>query len=547
MSYIINEEPCLVKSGQGFSVSYKDKLLYSKYNPQKNIQTIIENINILEGTLILCISPVLEYGLEELAKKLPNNSLMLGCEIDEKLFDIAKKQSENLLCTKENKFILLPPNEVFELPERLCKKRQNANGIPLPELGSFKRVIKIEFSAGFTFNKDFYENLFTACRNSISQFWKNRITLIKFGRRYSSNIFKNLSFLFEVQTLPKISKPILVCAAGESAWETLKYVKTIRNNICLIVTDVLLPTLKDFNICADFVICEESQQIIAQAFTGCKNSFKTLICSLTSCPSLPKKRNAIFYLSMFCEANFLNKIKSNSIVKTQIPPLGSVGLSAIHLALLMRSSNSVPVFFSGMDFSFSLGKSHVKLSMHDKKRRSTSNRIHSFYFVANEWLKITGKDGNQVFSNKIMISYAELFEYMFAKSKNLFDCGKTGINLGIKQLSIEKIKEYFSDKNDKSLYSSEERLPNKNAIKMLEEELSALIKLRNILTGKEKIPQESLEKTIMNILKEREYLYLHFPDGYKPSCEKQFLNRVRIEIDYFIKVIKNSLNYAKTE
>ena len=37
MANIAQEKPCLVSTTQGFSVSYKDKLLYSKYNPSKDI------------------------------------------------------------------------------------------------------------------------------------------------------------------------------------------------------------------------------------------------------------------------------------------------------------------------------------------------------------------------------------------------------------------------------------------------------------------------------------------------------------------------------
>lgn len=544
------EEPCLVDTRQGFSVSYKNKLLYSKYNPKKSIEEIVESYKILEGTLILCISPILEYGLEELAKKLPKNCLMIGCEADKKLFKFAEEKTKNLSCSKEKKFILLDYKELFDLPLKLNKEQNSLTGFNFLKPGFFKRVIKIEFSAGSIFYKDFYERLFMACRDSVSQFWKNRVTLIKMGRKYSSNIFKNLSFTSKNQALPQINKPIVVCGAGESALETLKYVKPIQDKLCIIATDVLLPTLKELNMCADYAVCEEAQAIIANAFTGCKNNFKTLICSLSSCASIPKKNDSLFYLSIFCESNFLNRIKSKNFTVSELPPLGSVGLSAIYLALLIRGSKDVPIFFSGMDFSFSLGFSHVKLSMHDKKRRSISYRLEPFYFVPTALpqtcLKTIGKDGKYVFSSKIMLSYAELFRYTFSKSENLFDCGKTGISLGIKQTSIEKIREYFyTEKSLQDTYfkSAKKNEQGENWIDFLKEELAALSRLKNILTGKKVIPQKDVDATIMSILKQREYLYIHFPDGYAPSCEKQFLNRVRIEIDYFIKIIKVELNF----
>jgi hypothetical protein len=62
-------KPCLVETSQGFSVKYNERFLYSKYNPEKNILQIVENISILPGTLILCFSPLLGYGINKLIQK----------------------------------------------------------------------------------------------------------------------------------------------------------------------------------------------------------------------------------------------------------------------------------------------------------------------------------------------------------------------------------------------------------------------------------------------------------------------------------------------
>ena len=53
------------------------------------------------------------------------------------------------------------------------------------------------------------------------------------------------------------------------------------------------------------------------------------------------------------------------------------------------------------------------------------------------------------------------------------------------------------------------------------------------------------KEEIKEILKEREYLYLHFPDGYSLSMETQFLKRIRAEIDFFLKDINSSLKELK--
>ena len=64
-------KPCLVKTERGFSVAYRNHFLYSKYNPARNILSIIEKTEVLPGSIILCFSPVLNYGLKELSEKLP--------------------------------------------------------------------------------------------------------------------------------------------------------------------------------------------------------------------------------------------------------------------------------------------------------------------------------------------------------------------------------------------------------------------------------------------------------------------------------------------
>ena len=47
----------------------------------------------------------------------------------------------------------------------------------------------------------------------------------------------------------------------------------------------------------------------------------------------------------------------------------------------------------------------------------------------------------------------------------------------------------------------------------------------------------SLNGQLYALLAGREYLYLHFPDGYRVSTDTAFLKRVRAEADFFLKQI----------
>lgn len=531
-------KPCLVKTERGFSVNYKNHLLYSKYNPERNILSIIEKTEFLPGTIVLCFSPVLKYGLEALAAKLPENCLMLGIEAEPELYKISDAESKELECRKNSIYKLVPPEEIFGLPKKIEEICQN---------GKFRRVVYIEFSAGFSLNSNLYIQIFEACRNSLSQFWKNHITLVKFGRKYCANLLRNLRLVPQSIEKIKVCKPIIVAGAGESAVETLKKIKGNGklSDFFIIAVDAALKTLKALKIRPDAAVCEEAQAVIARAFTGCKD-FRYFFASTTSANSAARifPEKTIFYTPIFAKTGFLEKLEKNGILKFIQEPLGSVGLSATQIALTIRESQNVPVFVTGLDFSYSIGKTHAENSFHDAARRASSTKIHSFEnFSAafgSDSIKICGKNGKTAITTTALSGYAKLFEYKFSGTKNLFDAGKSGIALGLTQKFPEQVSETFL-KNKKE--TEEFLLRNKDSgisekiKKWLAAEKKALNELKSIFTGKIQLSENERTEKIKSLLKDREYLYIHFPDSYNMDFSQSFLNRIRIETDYFLKII----------
>ena len=123
--------------------------------------------------------------MAELLQKLPENCLAILCEAEQTLYDFS--ETEGCLKTTDGGVLKIPPEKLSELPIEIYN---------LAKFGLYKRVIRLDFSAGIQFNSDFYNRLFSACSESLMTFWKNRITLTKFGRRYSKNLFENLHYLF---------------------------------------------------------------------------------------------------------------------------------------------------------------------------------------------------------------------------------------------------------------------------------------------------------------------------------------------------------------
>ena len=70
---------------------------------------------------------------------------------------------------------------------------------------------------------------------------------------------------------------------------------------------------------------------------------------------------------------------------------------------------------------------------------------------------------------------------------------------------------------------------------------NALEELKDLFTyadsskfRKKEIP---LETQVDELIKNREYLYIHFPDAVGATNQQSFYNRIRIELDFFLKEI----------
>lgn len=542
-----NNKPCLVKAREGFSVIYKDKYLYSKYDPQKNINQIINNLEILPSSLIFCTSPLLCYGIELLQQKLKENCLIIAYEEEKELHDITIKSYNNLK-NKDN-FCLLNKKQINEFLEVL-----DNSSLKFMNKGPFKRVIKIDFSAAYLLNQKVYEKYFINIQNIISQFWKNRLTLVQFGRRFSRNIFKNLVLLKESLPLTNlfntITDDIIIIGTGESSEETIKKIKESNKKYFIICVDASLRILKENNINVDIVVSEECQVVIKKSFIGCKNYATSSVSGLTSCTNsvIKAANNNFWYIPVYCKTNFLKRIQNLNLVPF-IPPLGSVGLTALYIALLLRKSEEINIFITGLDFSYFAGKTHANASQANSFLLFNCNKLKSIYNLHSSFIN-TVKINKKLISTQNLINYAELFTYIASNKKNIFDLRNNGINLGLTKKDFSEVK----NKNDDLFYKKIKELNinykqnkdnlNKTSLILKEfytNEKKELEELKDILSNGQNINKEERDNKIKELIYSKEYLYLHFPDGIEFTNEISFLKRIRAEIDFFLKDINSAL------
>jgi len=79
-----------VQTERGMSVLYAGQYLFSRYDPEKTLRTLLDSLTFQSGTLILCFSPVLPFTVELIKKKLASqradNCFILGIEKDVHLY-----------------------------------------------------------------------------------------------------------------------------------------------------------------------------------------------------------------------------------------------------------------------------------------------------------------------------------------------------------------------------------------------------------------------------------------------------------------------------
>lgn len=571
---IAPEKPCLVSTERGFSLSYQGRFLYSKYAPDRAILGTIQNLTLLPGTLIIAVSPALWLGLDSLLEKLPENCFLLGVEFDEKLHDFAdselKKITENLDSEKKenllSKVALLPYSDndyiVNILSGEDFPSKNEASSI-LPHISTFRRAIPLEMSAGSQFNKEKYRDFASQAENTIASFWKNRITLTKLGRLYSRNLFKNLGNLSGAIDFRKLSRtvsqPIFVFGAGESIEETIQNISRSQLEKCFIIAvDAAAPALKAFGLRIDAIIAVEGQLAIEKAYIGASGKDSLIIADITSRPQVTRhrKKALTFFASKYTDSSFFKNLSCKAFFPPVIPPLGSVGLTAIHIAGLLRKNQNVPIFVSGLDFSFSLGRTHGKNTPAHIARLSAANRFSPAENYAAAFRAgakaIAGKNAIPVITDQALSGYALSFADFFKGMANLYDCGKQGLPLSIQEISSEKTRMYLETiEEERPAFTAEEdsapeeRKSNQSEIhSFLESEEKALNRIKELLMFGNDVASCScsLEDELTALISPREYLFLHFPDGYKcESHDISFLKRVRSQIDFFLKDIKNEL------
>jgi len=532
------------------------KTLLSGIDPVRRAERTADAVAVKDRTLYFCPSPLYGYGLDRLLERLAAeapDSAVLCVEADAELFELSCNSTAPSLARNKN----LRITNICEEAALCALVRESWGAL------KFRRLETVRLTGGWQLFPELYGSLCETLRREIASDWGNAMTLAKLGRLYIRNALVNLSLVPRFPSIEKLSfgePPVLVLGAGPSLDETLDALqRRFRESLRLpesrpfriICVDTCLGALKDRNISPDLAVILESQHWNLRDFTGCRN---WNVASAVDFSALPASARVLggegfLFMTPWTILRIFDRLKDAGLLPAVIPPLGSVGLTAVEIA---RRTSGGKIILAGIDFSFGLDKYHAraaaghraKLNAHTRFRGLLNAAAYASSFAA------VSKSALSVRTNRVMQNYRDLFEREFAHDTRLFDISGTGLPLGVKTLSMDEALSlldgdffYHEPSRTNTNIKEERELLTEKVLAFYDGEIARLKELRDILTGEAATHHGRLNALVY----ECDYLWAHFPDysgGRRPELEENssgtvsFLKRVRTEIDPMLRLIE---------
>jgi hypothetical protein len=443
------DEPLLKDTGRGCTVFYRGKNLYSASEPREAARRRAAAVSLQDRSLVLVPGLGLGYGLEVLLARLPAGSRLVAVETDPKLYALAASFS--------------PPRD----PRlTLCATRESAVAAAR-ELGlyRFRRVQVAGLCGSYQLDRAGYDALLQSLEEEIRLFWQNRITLAHMSRLWLRNLFTNLVTLSsggeapapqergDNRLLPRDSRlsppgalggarPILVAGAGPSLEAALPRIARVRDRLTLLAVDTALPVLAEAGLAPDWVYALEGQHYNLEDFLPFRDPALTLLCDLSSCPSVIRlfpRRQA--FATRFHPLALFDRLSAAGLLPPELPPLGSVGVTAVRAALSLTAG---PVLLAGLDFCYPGGRTHARGAPAHRRFLSACFRLvpvgmRGFEaLAARPRLRVAGKGGRRYSSDLVLSSYALQLFALARQSGRLYDLGVEGLETGAKLLRSDE-------------------------------------------------------------------------------------------------------------
>lgn len=514
-------DPLLVDTGRGFSLQYQGRWLYSARAPIDAPTRTAQALEVQTETLYVLPSPCLWYGVAELLDRLPASSAVLGLEAVDSLRRVA---DGHIPADSGSRVLLARPREALDAAAALEASIRPAR---------FRRVVELRLSGGRVLASGAYDAAIAALDADIAIRFRNRLALVRMGRLWSRNVITNLASMrwSAVSPLPPGGKPIVVCGAGPSLDGALPLLRAYRDGLTIVVVDTAAGTLVRAGIHPDMVLCLEAQVYNVSDFLAPGRVRTRLVADLSAHPSSFRACDGPITLlaSQWTDSAFLARLDAAGLPVIPVPPLGSVGVLALHVA----RSIGAPIILTGLDFAFSPGRTHCSASPADLLARRLDSRTRKY---AAAW-DASFRDhvrrlDNGCLTDPALSMYAALAASELAEVEAYDLRGGYGAPLPSTPLDESGLRRLIEHptglQGTRPVPAADPGLYRRRAIEFLSAELERVTDVAAALRDGCPAPQ------LRQKLAEADLLYAHFPDPERVAAlEHDALLRVASEAAYW--------------
>jgi len=542
-----DEIPRRLEARRGYSVSYRGKTLLSLIDPAAQAERAVRAARIFSRTLYFCPSPLYGYGLDLLLRTMTADSALLCVESDPNLMAFSREALDPLLAGHPAARLA----HSASAPEICAFVRR--------EWGArrFRRLEVLRTGAAWQLHDELYAAMAAALEQDLARDWSNAMTLARLGRRFALNMVRNLHLLALAGDSARLAyggAPLLVLGAGPSldgalaalAGLTAGYADPATRPFRLLCVDTALSALRERNIRPDLVVALESQHWNLRDFIGAGGTGIPVAMDLSSLPATARAMGGPAYLffTPWTPLRIFDRLRQADLLPAALAPLGSVGLTAVALAL---AAGSGPVVVAGLDFAYGPDAYHARSTPGHRDRLIRADRLGGLIDVGPAFRAGTraavGKGGAALRSDPVLSGYRDLFEREFGASARLFDLGTAGLPLGITRVDGPEAAGILTapvaaPDGAAAAAAAQPGAPERirRAGAFIRDERRRLADLRDLLSGARRDGADRLEQ----LLNDADYLWAHFPEyaateAPRRTADLSFLKRVRAELDPFIK------------
>lgn len=417
--------------------------LHSKYNPQKEAESALQNFNLQKNKATVYFSFGLGFGPIEFCKKFPSKTLILIENNPEYFFSALSVLDWEIVFKHENLIILLGNCEqeasqiLLRFADFNCDDENSQSAQSENQQNFFDKFFSELFIIKNTnqakHQEKFIEKIKELLLAQKEKLQINSNTLEKFSHLWAKNTCKNLTYLKNLDGVNKyfnLAKeiPFVILAAGPSLEKILPFLSEIKKRAILVCVDTALKAVLQAKVEPDFIVIVDPQYYCALHLEFLESPSSVLIAESAVYPCVFRFncRKKVLCSSLYPIGQYFEKRLGS---KGKLAAGGSVSTSAWDFA---RKCGTKEIFLAGMDLGFPNFQTHIKGSQFEEKAHQISTKFSSAEKMNAQSLITSSPEWKFDYNAKPLLTDKKmsLFAWWFE------DATKEALKQGIKTFSL---------------------------------------------------------------------------------------------------------------